>query len=567
MHFRLASMAIVVALAATTPASAQFGGLGRNKDKDKEAALKEKEEKRDSKNQRIYDKVKAYAQNKYDTDPDFRDEVEEGYSNLLRDHKEIAWTHNINRGSKIYAVHEDRFRLHEQLYDNLLVQDHINRIGQSLVPPDSDRTFAFRLLPDPTPSALTLATGTIYISTGMVSMLDSEAQLAYVLAHEMSHVQMDHWKQKVLMEKGLEAYNNDQSKKTERISMIGGIAGGLLGGIATKSVVAGLASAGGGALAAGLLSEYALNRKAVLEWDRVQEDEADKMAFKAMLERRYDVREVPKLYLAMETMVSRDRRMTLGFLGDRNRVKQRKENSDKLITDAYKAEVELALQKGFIGDSAAHRNLMAELKRDNGIMAYYTDMFAVARKNLAEAVAIRENDAAAQYFYGKTLKLIGRTEEDQKLAVQCFLKATQYDTLRENFGAHLHYALSMIEDSANPDRKLITNELDSYVTDYARYQVEYQKTLLLPPNMDTMYEYMMLYGDVNWKPKLPAEAEMIRAVNLPTAPVVNPASASTPAPVGVKNNSPARPNVKQIMKQAAPVVPRNPITPVITPQQ
>src|SRR5262249_53475413 len=148
----------------------------------------------------------TYSMDKYASDPDFRDEADAAYDELLRDHVAIAFERNTHRNSKVYAVNEDRFRMNDQgeLYDNLLVQNRINHIGQSLVPKDSERVFAFRLTADPTPSAETLATGTIYVSTGMISLLDNEAQLAYVLAHEMAHVQKDHWKQKVIMQRGLE---------------------------------------------------------------------------------------------------------------------------------------------------------------------------------------------------------------------------------------------------------------------------------------------------------------------------------------------------------------------------
>jgi predicted Zn-dependent protease len=37
----------------------------------------------------------------------------------------------------------------------------------------------------------------------MVSLLDSEAQLAYVLAHEMAHVLLEHWRDLVTMQHGL----------------------------------------------------------------------------------------------------------------------------------------------------------------------------------------------------------------------------------------------------------------------------------------------------------------------------------------------------------------------------
>jgi hypothetical protein len=515
---------------------AQFGGLGK-KDKDKEAERARKEEDRDTKNLRSYEKIKAYSLEKYASDPDFHDEVDAAYADLLRDHKQFAFEKNTHRGSKVYAVNEDRFRMNDQheLYDNLLVQDRINRIGQSLVPKDSDKIFAFRLTADPTPDAYTLATGTIYISTGMVSLLDNEAQLSYVLAHEMAHVQLDHWRQKVMLECGLNAYNNDQTKKAERIGMIAGIAGGLAGGLATKSATVGIASAAAG-FGAGMLIGSLIDKHAVLNWDRAQEDEADKMAFKAMLNARYDVREVPRLYTLVQDLVVRDTRAGLGFLGEKNRVKERKEAADKLISDAYKADIEAQLKgSGFRGDSAAHRNLMAELKRDNGIMAYYSDMFGIARKNLEEAVAIRDNDPAAQYFYGKVLETIGRTPEDRKLSEQSFIKAAQFDKQQENFGAHLHRALMIMADdnsgnSSNANQ--LKSELDTYVTDYVRYQIEYSKSLLLPPNIDTIADYMRLYGASDWQPKMPEGAATVRVSEavLPSSPdkSVSPKTVSSP---------------------------------------
>jgi Zn-dependent protease with chaperone function len=530
-----------VFVAGTTPAHAQKKG------KDKEAERIEKEEKRDAKNARAYEKVKTYSLDKYESDPDFRDTVDQAYADLLRDHKDLAFEKNTHRGSRIYAVNEDRFRMNDQkeLYDNLLVQSRINRVGQGLVPKDSERLFAFRLTADPTPGAQTLATGTIYISTGMVSLLDNEAQLSYVLAHEMAHVQLDHWKQKVMVERGLEAYNADQTKKTERMAAGIGILGAVAGGIAkggSGAVIGGL-----GGVAAGAILGSILNRHAVVNWDRAQEDEADKLAFKAMLNAKYDVREVPKLYSLMESVVVRDNRVGLGFLGERNRINERKEAAGKLINEAYKAEIEAQLKgAGFSGDSAGHRNLMAELKRDNGIMAYYSDMFSVARKNLEEAVAIRDNDPTAQYYYGKVLEVIGRTPEDRKLAEQSFVKAAQFDKRQqENFGAHLHRALMMIEDNNTQNTTQLTSELDTYVKDYVRYQIEYAKSQVLPPNINTIAEYMRLYGAAEWRPEMPSDAEVIRTsqTNLPPAPqdtvvkpavnAAQPANAKNPCPPGM----------------------------------
>jgi predicted Zn-dependent protease len=513
--------------------------------KSKEEKQVEKEKVADEKNANSYEKVKEFSLNKYKTDPEFRDEVDAAYEQTMREHSEEAYRTNINRRSQLRTVSEDTWRMHEYLYDNLLVQDHINRIGQKLVPADSEKLYAFRVVPDPTPFARTLSTGTVYVSTGLISMLDSEAQLAFVLAHEMAHVHLDHWKEMEMMKLGVEEYNKSQEKKAVRIGMLGAIAGGALGGALGRNAAdAALGVVGGGI--AGLVAGSLLNKTiSHTEWDHTQEDQADDLAFKAVLGTSYDVREVPKLYQALDRAAARDTRIQLGFIGQRKRLKQRQEKAEDLINNAMKAEIELKAKNGFVSSSAEHRNLMAELKRDNGIMAYYHDMFDMARTNLQDAVAIRDNDPAVHYFYAKTLKLVGRTDADMRQAKESFFKATQLDKREQNYGSHLQLALMLARESG-VDPKQVEAELDTYVTDAARWSAERGAMAAYPPNLDSIYEYISLYGgDPNWQPKTPdlrqfdryrsiadiaakagAEANVQPAVATPTAPV---AAAPPPA--------------------------------------
>ncbi len=448
--------------------------------KSKEEKQVEKENKADEKNANSYEKVKEFSLNKYKTDPEFRDEVDAAYEQTMREQSDEAYQINTHRQSYLKTVSEDTWRVHENLYDNLLVQDHINRIGQKLVPADSEKLYAFRVVPNPTPSARALSTGTIYVSTGLISMLDSEAQLAFVLAHEMAHVHLDHWKEMEMMKLGVEEYNKSQEKKAVRIGMLGALAGGALGGaIGRSGGDAALGAVAGGV--AGLVAGALLNRTiSYTEWDHVQEDQADDLAFKAVLGTSYDVREVPKLYQALDRAAARDTRIQLGFIGQRKRLKQRQEKAEDLINNAMKAEIELKAKNGFISSSAEHRNLMAELKRDNGIMAYYHDMFDMARTNLQDAVAIRDNDPAVHYFYAKTLKLVGRTDADMRQAKESFFKAAQLDKREQNYGAHLHLALMLARESG-VDPKQVEAELDTYVTDAARWSAERGAMAAYPP--------------------------------------------------------------------------------------
>jgi predicted Zn-dependent protease len=536
-----------LAIVLSSPTFAQLGIL-----KGKGDPKEQKEKKTEAKNVAKYEKLKQYSKDKYDTDPDFKDEVEEAYENLLRDHGHRAYQKNTQISSRIVSVREDRWRVHENLYDNLLVQDHINRIGQRLVSAQSERTFAFKVIPDPAPLAETLATGTIYISTGLISMLDSEAQLAYVLAHEAGHVEKNHWHERVMLDQGQKAYAEDQAKKTAGFRLMGSLLGAGLGAASGQGTAQKLeASFFGGSLGDSLGAAIGalVDRPLIVDWDTVEEDEADDFAFKATLDASYDVREVPNLYASMQKVAVKDVRVGLGFLGSRRRIDERLEHAKNLIANAYKREIDVRLKAGFLSTTAEHRNLMAELKRDNGIMAYYHDMFELARVNLKDAVAIRDNDPAAHYYYAKVLKQIGRTDEDRKLAEDEFYKAVKFDVRDENFGSHLHLAMMMAREK-NPDRNQVTHELDDYVTDYARWTVMDRTLRAFPPNLETVYEYMTLYGDPGWRPKapdvkdLPQAYQQLNSVLSSAPPEAAPApAAKTPAPADSGSKASPLPNL------------------------
>jgi len=511
--------------------------------KTKEEKAIDKEEKAEEKAAEHYDKVKDFALNKYKTDPEFRDKVDEDLQAVMRRHSDEAFAANTSSGSMTVRVREDSWVQHYAtrgtmaLYDNPAVQDYINRTGQRLVPQDSEKLYAFRVVADPVPLARSLSTGTIYVSTGMISLVQSEAQLAYVLAHEMSHIYLDHWKERSMILVGEDEYNKAQVKKAGRIALVGAIAGGAVGGAvghSAQAAAAGIAAGIGSGLIAGMLINPEIKH---IEWDKVQEDQADEMAFKVILNMRYDVREVPRLYVAMDKMAARDQRVQLGFLGDRKRIKLRLARADDLIQNEYKADIATKEKDGFVSSSAEHRNLMAELKRDNGILAFYHDMFDTARTNLSEAVAIRDNDPAAQYYYGKTLKVIGRTDDDARAAKECFYKAAKADGSNpQNYGSHLHLALMLMRESGI-DPKQISQELQTYADAYAQWGAERRmREAFYPPNLAALQDYMRLYGgEPDWQPRPPNTERLdqfrraLALVPAESGPEEQPTAAAAPA--------------------------------------
>lgn len=74
------------------------------------------------------------------------------------------------------------------------LQQYVDAIGQRLAA-ESERPelpWRFGVVDDPTPNAFALPGGFIYVTRGLLSLMDSEAELAAVLGHEIGHVTARH---------------------------------------------------------------------------------------------------------------------------------------------------------------------------------------------------------------------------------------------------------------------------------------------------------------------------------------------------------------------------------------
>jgi predicted Zn-dependent protease len=79
-------------------------------------------------------------------------------------------------------------------YDNNELQAYVQSVGERLaaVSHRSDLTYRFTILDSPVINAFALPGGYIYITRGLMAYLNSEAELAAVLGHEIGHVTARH---------------------------------------------------------------------------------------------------------------------------------------------------------------------------------------------------------------------------------------------------------------------------------------------------------------------------------------------------------------------------------------
>jgi Zn-dependent protease with chaperone function len=595
-HPFLVALVIATLLLAAAPSAAVARAARQKDDKKKD----DKSAPPQSKQEREYQKIKQFSQKRYNENAAFKDEVDEAFRQKQREHSEYAFNINtLDQDQDQIIRTAERMRILDTLYDNPLAQDYVNRVGQSLVPSNSTHLYAFRITLNPIPEARSLSTGTVYVSTGLLAQIDNEAQLAYVLGHEIGHVERNHWFEDVLVEHGLDEYNG---KKEQTRSILGGIAN-----VGTSMMSGGFIRGGNlMGLTASMFAQYSVPTllkmavpNAVVSWDKLQEDEADQLGLQYMLARNYDPREVPKFFAALQQNSRRDPRTGLGFMANAARVAERvsylstmapigggmettllvgavnlnmqrqtdammkaaqpqpeqqpdtgkamdpsRDAADraaameKLIHGAMSSEIEDKLKAGqIIGSPAEFLAVMAELKRDNGIRAYYYDMFLVARDNLDESLQIRSNDPAAHFYYGKVLKLTGRTPGEKSRALSEFATAIDLDKRRMLPEAFLQRALMRVGGRDSAQTREIVGDLKEYVTLYQR-----QNGGQLPPNMDVIYDYMQDAGEMTWA--------AMPAMNVSTKNI---------EPIGVamgsSSNSGARP--------AAP----QPVQPAVQPEQ
>lgn len=191
----------------------------------------------------------------------------------------------------------------EGFWRHLQVQDYLQRqlliVQPNPMMPGRPGAFRIRVLSTTTPNALALNDGTILLTTGLLTTLETEAQLRALLAHEIAHVVLDH---------ALVSYRSGKRRSKAR-KVLGTLVGGVtsvvtpgLGGPAPlESTVYGLSS--------DLATRY-LDREFIaaagLEYNRSQERAALRLAQRWLS--AHDVRS-DALYNALQ-LLARDSKTT-----------------------------------------------------------------------------------------------------------------------------------------------------------------------------------------------------------------------------------------------------------------
>jgi len=153
------------------------------------------------------------------------------------------------------------------------LQSYVRAIGQRMADASErpDLPWEFHVIDDPMVNAFAAPGGFIFITRGILAHLNSEAELAGVVGHEVGHVTAKHSVSQI-------------SRATFTQGLL--VAGSITAPKVANSPIGQLAQAGASIF--------------LIKYGRDQETQADQLGHRYSLQQRYDVREMPKTFMTLQ---------------------------------------------------------------------------------------------------------------------------------------------------------------------------------------------------------------------------------------------------------------------------
>lgn len=236
--------------------------------------------------------------------------------------------------------------------------------------------------------------GGLYVHTGILAKMDNEAQLATLLAHEMTHATHRHLIKRF----------RDIKNKTAFLSTVSVTLGGVGGGIGEIATLIG---------ALGTLAS-------VTGYSRELETEADMEGLKLMVKAGYDPEEAPKLFTHLKKAIEEEKKKEPFFFGTHPRLQERVENYENFLKGQYRDK------RGGMKNSEIFFEKVHKIILDNSHLDLKAGRFKIAERGVEKYLSIKSTDPKAYCLLGEIYRQKSEKGDFEK-AKEYYQKAISID--------------------------------------------------------------------------------------------------------------------------------------------
>jgi beta-barrel assembly-enhancing protease len=256
------------------------------------------------------------------------------------------------------------------LYKDEELETYLNNVATNLYPKEMYMKLPFRIyvIKNHCLNAFAYPNGLVYVHSGMLASMDNEAQLATLLAHEMTHATHRHTVRKY----------RDIKNKTALLATMNVTLGGLgdIGSLAT---------------ALGTFGTVA----SVQGYSREMETEADMEGIKVVVNAGYDPRESVKFFSHLKRELEEEDKKEPFFFGSHPRVQERVDNYEEFLKS------EGQKYSGGIKNTEKFLKMTQGVLLDDAYLDLKAGRFKKARRSAEKYIAQRPDDARSYYLLGE----------------------------------------------------------------------------------------------------------------------------------------------------------------------
>ena len=281
------------------------------------------------------------------------------------------------------------------LYRNPELEAYLNKVAARLkaFTDSPDISFNIRIINDPNLNAFAFPNGVIYVHTGVLARMDNEAQLAALLAHEMSHCTRRHSLRVLKSLEDQPRYMAAVQQSVEKIAMAQDLAR-ILGVNGSRAAVTG--------------------------YTRELEVEADRAGLDLMAKAGYDPNQALNLFAHLRQEIESEGVKEPFFFGTHPSVQQRIQNAGQWLATEYSDK------DGGLIRSDIFRLKLDKLILDNAGLDLRIGRFEIAQRSVEKYLGRNPNDAGAYYLLGEIFRQHGRLD-DVKNAIKQYETAIALD--------------------------------------------------------------------------------------------------------------------------------------------